>query len=150
MKENKEEEKIVEEGTAVINEKDIINPEEVKQEETIEVEATEVIIEKQDAEQKENASNNEQGASVQDKKPEEVTSTGETTEDMEGESKETPGKPEKEELVAKLNVYYDQLLKMDITEGKVIKEIYEEKGVKLTKKRTEELIAAGVAEIKKV
>lgn len=138
MKENKEDETIVKEET-------VVKPEEVKAEET-----TEVIVDKQAAEQKENASNEEQDASVQDTKSEEVTSTGETTEDMEGESKEAPGKPEKEELVAKLNVYYDKLLKMDITEGTVIKEIYEEKCVKLTKKRIEELIAEGVAEIKKV
>lgn len=135
MKQNKEKNKIVEEGAIVINEKDIVAPEEVKEEETIEVEAAEVIIE--------------------EAKQEEVTSTGETQEELEGESTVAPEetKPDQEEkeeekLVAKLNVYEDKLLKMDITKGKVIEDVYEQNGVKLTKQRIKELIAAGVAEYK--
>ena len=124
-----EENKIVEEGAVVINEKDIISPEEVKPEETIEVEAPEVIIEK-------------------DK--EEVTSTGETQEELKGESTEAP-KDEKEEdvLVAKLSVYYDKKIKTDIVKGKAIKDVYEAKGIKLTEARKKELIKAGVAEYSK-
>lgn len=142
MKENKEENKIVEEGAVVINEKDIINPEEIKEEETIEVEAAEVIIE--------------------DAKQEEVTSTGETQEELKGESIEAPKtedaatietdpeKEKKEELVAKLNVYYDKQLKIDIEKGKVIREVYEENGKKLTATRAKELVNAGVAELQKI
>ena len=136
MKEKKEENKIVEEGTVVINEKDIINPEEVKEEETIEVEAAEVIIE--------------------DAKQEEVTSTGETQEELKGESTEDPKEEEEEQekdnkekiLVGKLSIYYDKQLKLDILKDQDIKNIYEKNGAKLTKKRAEELVAAGVAEYK--
>ena len=123
-----EEKKVVEEGAVVINEKDIISPEEVKPEETIEVETPEVIIEK-------------------DK--EEVTSTGETQEELKGESTEAPEEKEEEVLVAKLSVYYDKKIKTDIVKGKAIKDVYEAKGVKLTEARKKELIKAGVAEYSK-
>lgn len=153
MKENKEEKKIVEEEAIVINEKDIVNPEEVKLEETIEVEATEVIIE--DAKVEENASNNEQGANMQvtekEEAVEEVTSTGDTTEDTKGESIANPETEEAKkaiELVAILDIYYDQVLKIDITKGQAIADIYAQKGVKLTEARKKELIKAGVAELK--
>lgn len=134
--EKKEENKIVEEGAIVVNEKDIVNPDEVKAEETIEVEAPEVIIEKEEKET--------------EPTEEVITSTGETKEDLKGESTEDPKAANKKELVAILNVYYDKVLKIDITEGKLIKEVYAEKGEKLTKKREEELVKAGVAEYKEI
>ena len=125
MKEEKEENKIVEEEAVVINEKDIIDPEEVKEGEAIEVETPEVIIEKEE------------------------TETEEVKEEPEGEDKETEKAAKKEEeLIAKLSVYYDKVLKIDIKQGTVIKDIYEENGAKLTKKRAEELVKAGVAELK--
>ena len=120
MKEEKEENKIVEEEAIVVNEKDIVNPEEVKEGEAIEVEAPEVIIEK-----------------------EEETEVEEVKEEPEKAAKK------EEELVAKLSVYYDKVLKIDIKQGAVIKDVYEENGAKLTKKRAEELVKAGVAELKK-
>ena len=123
-----EEKKIVEEEGVIVNDKDIIRPEEVKLEETIEVETPEVIIEK-------------------DK--EEVTSTGETQEELKGESTEAPKDDKKEEvLVAKLSVYYDKVIKADIVQGKSIKDVYEAKGVKLTEARKKELLKKGVAEMK--
>ena len=115
--EKEKKKKIVEEEAIVVNEKDIVNPDEVKVEETIEVEAPEVIIEK---------------------------------EEKETESTEDPKTANKKELVAILNVYYDKVLKIDITEGELIKEVYAEKGEKLTKKREEELVKAGVAEYKEI
>ena len=133
--EKKEENKIVEEEAIVVNEKDIVNPDEVKTEETIEVEAPKVIIEKEEE---------------TEPKEEVTTSKGETKEDLKGESKVAPDPANKKELVAILNVYYDKILKIDITEGKVIKEVYAEKGEKLTKKREEELVKAGVAEYKEI
>lgn len=134
MKEEKEENKIVEEEAAVVNEKDIINPEEVKEGEAITVDTPEVIIEGKTE-------------NTEVDKTEVVTSTGDTKEDTEGESKEAPAKKE-EELVAKLSVYYDKVLKIDIKQGAAIKDIYEKNGIKLTKKRAEELVKAGVAELK--
>ena len=137
-KEKKEKDKIVEEEAIAVNEKDIVNPEELKEEDVIEVEAPEVIIEKEEV----------------------ITSTGETKEDLKGEKGNTgdpkgeitedPKAANKKELVAILNVYYDKVLKIDITEGKLIKEVYAEKGEKLTKKREEELVKAGVAEYKEI
>lgn len=129
--EKKEENKIVEKEAIVINEKDIVNPEEVKEEETIEVEAPKVIIEKE-----------EETEPIE----EAITSTG----DPKGEITEDPKAAKETELVAVLNVYYDKVLKMDISEGKIIKEVYAEKGVKLTKKREEELLEAGVAKYKEI
>lgn len=118
MKEEKEENKIVEEEAVVINEKDIIDPEEVKEGEAIKVETPEVIIEKEETE----------------------------TEEVKGEPEKAAKK--EEELIAKLSVYYDKVLKIDIKQGSVIKDIYEKNGAKLTKKRAEELVKAGVAELK--
>lgn len=57
--------------------------------------------------------------------------------------------PKETKLVAKLNVYYDKVLKTDIMQGTVIKDVYDNNGVKLTKQRIEELLKAGVAEIQK-
>lgn len=134
--EKKEENKIVEKEAIVVNENDIVNPEELKEEDVIEVEAPEVIIEKEEKE-------TEQTEEV-------ITSTGETKEDLKGESTEAPKAAKETELVTILSVYYDKLLKMDISEGKIIKEVYAEKGVKLTKEREKELLEAGVAKYKEI
>ena len=136
MKEEKEENKIVEDGPIVINEKDILNPEDVKLEDTIEVEAAEVIIE-----------NKTENTEVD--RTEVVTSTGETKEAIKGEGEAAQEKKKAAELVAK-EVYEDKLLKINVTAGAVIKEVYEQIGVKLTEARKKELIKAGVAELKEI
>ena len=135
MKEEKKEENKIVEEAIVVNEKDIVNPDEVKTEETIEVEAPKVIIEKEEE---------------TEPTEEVITNTGETKKDLKGESKAAPEPANKKELVAILNVYYDKVLKIDITKGKLIKDVYVEKGEKLTKKREEELVKAGVAEYKEI
>ena len=132
--EEKEENKIVEEAI-VVNEKDIVNPDEVKTEETIEVEAPKVIIEKEEE---------------TEPTEEVITNTGETKKDLKRESKAALEPANKKELVAILKVYYDKVIKIDITKGKLIKDVYAEKGEKLTKKREEELVKAGVAEYKEI
>ena len=70
--------------------------------------------------------------------------------DLKRESKAALEPANKKELVAILNVYYDKVIKIDITKGKLIKDVYAEKGEKLTKKREEELVKAGVAEYKEI
>ena len=135
MKEEKKEENKIVEEAIVVNEKDIVNPDEVKIEETIEVEAPKVIIEKEEE---------------TEPTEEVITNTGETKKDLKGESKAALEPANKKELVAILNVYYDKVIKIDITKGKLIKDVYAEKGEKLTKKREEELVKAGVAEYKEI
>ena len=135
MKEEKKEENKIVEEAIVVNKKDIVNPDEVKIEETIEVEAPKVIIEKEEE---------------TEPTEEVITNTGETKKDLKGESKAALEPANKKELVAILNVYYDKVIKIDITKGKLIKDVYAEKGEKLTKKREEELVKAGVAEYKEI
>ena len=135
MKEKKKEENKIVEEAIVVNEKDIVNPDEVKIEETIEVEAPKVIIEKEEE---------------TEPTEEVIINTGETKKDLKGESKAALEPANKKELVAILNVYYDKVIKIDITKGKLIKDVYAEKGEKLTKKREEELVKAGVAEYKEI